>query len=424
MPRRKLKPRADGRYQINVYVGRDDTGKQFYKTIYGSTAKEVEEKAQQLKVAMHKGIDVNAKMDTFEDWAEKWLKIKKSEVKGGQYAAYKAAVDSWNTRIGNAEISKLRTIDFQDALIDLAEKNDNTGKPSSKKTLLNRRITAAGIMQLAVDNRVLEYNPVAATRMPKTKLPRKRRALLEHEQKWICDLEHDARPAAMIMMYAGLRRGEMIPLTWDDIDLAKGIISVNKSAECVRGKFVLHQDSAKTAESIREVHIPKRLVDFLKGETRSGALVTTSKKGTLHTESSWIRLWESYLADLNFEYGVKESELRKENGREYTSKFDPDGVPFVIPRITPHWLRHTFATLLYLSGVDVLTAMKQLGHTDVKTTLSIYTHLDKVYKAKSMTKLDTYLEDQEKDEDDAEMDGFLENTSQILVIEDYEMPDA
>ena len=65
----------------------------------------------------------------------------------------------------------------------------------------------------------------------------------------------------------------------------------------------------------------------------------------------------------------------------------------VIPKITPHWLRHTFATILYFAGVDILTAKEQLGHSDIKTTLGIYTHLDKQYKRKSMSRLDEYLDD-------------------------------
>lgn len=63
----------------------------------------------------------------------------------------------------------------------------------------------------------------------------------------------------------------------------------------------------------------------------------------------------------------------------------------MIPSITAHWLRHTFATLLYLAGVDVLTARDQLGHSDIKTTLEIYTHLDKIYKRHSMDKLSRYI---------------------------------
>lgn len=52
---------------------------------------------------------------------------------------------------------------------------------------------------------------------------------------------------------------------------------------------------------------------------------------------------------------------------------------------------HTYATLLYLSGVDVLTAAKLLGHSNVKTTIAIYTHLDDLMLSKSVDKLDSYL---------------------------------
>ncbi len=62
-----------------------------------------------------------------------------------------------------------------------------------------------------------------------------------------------------------------------------------------------------------------------------------------------------------------------------------------IEEITAHYLRHTYATLLYLSGVDVLTASKLLGHANVKTTITIYTHLDELMKSKSVDKLDNYL---------------------------------
>ena len=57
----------------------------------------------------------------------------------------------------------------------------------------------------------------------------------------------------------------------------------------------------------------------------------------------------------------------------------------------PHW-RHTFITLMYLAGVDVLTAKEQAGHADIKTTMAIYTHLDEKYKKESINKLDEYLE--------------------------------
>ena len=104
------------------------------------------------------------------------------------------------------------------------------------------------------------------------------------------------------------------------------------------------------------------------------------------TDSAFDRLWESYLLDLNIKYGDF-----RDMEKPPTSKFDPNGVPMRIEKFTAHCLRHTFATLLYKSGVDVLTAKAQLGHADVKTTLQIYTHLDSQYKRNSMDKLDVFL---------------------------------
>jgi len=98
-------------------------------------------------------------------------------------------------------------------------------------------------------------------------------------------------------------------------------------------------------------------------------------------------MWDSYLSDLNFKYGDFSPFERSPK-----SKFDPDGVPFVIPKITPHWLRHTFCTMLYFAGVDILTAKSQMGHKDIQTTLEIYTHLDACHKQKEIGKLNSYLD--------------------------------
>lgn len=60
--------------------------------------------------------------------------------------------------------------------------------------------------------------------------------------------------------------------------------------------------------------------------------------------------------------------------------------------VTAHELRHTFCTLLYLAGVDVLTARDQMGHASVQVTQEIYTHLDVKHKTEKMERLDEYIE--------------------------------
>ena len=76
-------------------------------------------------------------------------------------------------------------------------------------------------------------------------------------------------------------------------------------------------------------------------------------------------MWDSYLGELNRLNGDFGPFLQKPK-----SKFDNKGTPFVIEAFTPHQLRHTFCTLLYRAGVDVLTAAEQMGHADPKVTLA------------------------------------------------------
>ena len=154
------------------------------------------------------------------------------------------------------------------------------------------------------------------------------------------------------------------------------------------------KNATKTKSGIRCVNIPKKLADYLQEIPKTNLLVCPSAKGTLMSDSSWKRMWESYMMDLNLKYGNFSNFI----GNTPTSKFNPNGVPMVIETFTAHNLRHTFATMLYFAGVDILTAKEQLGHSDIKTTLSIYTHLDNQFKEKSMNKLDEYLSHKKSDE--------------------------
>ena len=144
----------------------------------------------------------------------------------------------------------------------------------------------------------------------------------------------------------------------------------------------------KTAAGMRTVDIPQRLADYMAAMPRENLLVIHSTRGRVMTESAWVKLWQSYMRVLNEKYGNRTlADLERMN----SSKPGPKKLDMTIPHITMHWLRHTFCTLMYLAGVDVVQACAQMGHADVSTTLRIYTHLDAVHKRKSVDKLDLYL---------------------------------
>jgi len=379
MARMRNTRRADGRLQSRIYLGTIG-GKTKYKYVYASTQKELERKVSEVKGQLGRGIDVYSQRDTFGDWAERWLKLKKIQISDKKYRTY-LSKEKYIRHLYNIPVSKIRTQDLQEVVIDnycLAE-----------YTLKQIKSMCSQIIQLAIDNRIIDYNPAHSVKIPRKVKDKSelRRALTQQEQQWIIDTPHRARTPAMIMMFAGLRRGELIPLLWSDIDLKNGTISVNKSVEAVNGKLIV-KSGAKSESGKRIVYIPDKLIDYLKNQEQTSQYVCPSSKGGMMSDSSWRRLWESYLSELNFRYG----DFTDIPGfKKPDSRFAPVSVPFVIPRFTAHWLRHTYITMLYFAGIDVLTAKEQAGHSDIKTTMEIYTHLDRQYKVKQIGKLNEYI---------------------------------
>lgn len=388
MPKQKNKPRSDGLLKSKIYLGTKD-GRKLYKYVYAKTQRELDKKIIDQKIRLGKGIDLTAERDTFGFWGDKWLKLKKSEVSSGRYSTYLARYANLSS-IYDCPITKLRTADIQEIILDYAvEPSQRTGKPYAKYTLSEIKNVATQIIQLAIENRVLDYNCALAVRIPKAAKTTTRRALTSDEQLWIRETPHRAQTAAMIMMYAGLRRGELLALTWEDIDLDQGTISVTKSVEMINGKSIV-KTGGKTSAATRIIFIPDILINYLSSVPHQRfALVCPDSKNKVMSSTAWKRLWESYLCELNLKYGNWKSCV--ETNGKCPHKFTPIEKPMLIPRFTAHWLRHTYITMLYMAGVDVLTAKEQAGHADIKTTMSIYTHLDSKFKQQNISKLNEYI---------------------------------
>ena len=117
--------------------------------------------------------------------------------------------------------------------------------------------------------------------------------------------------------------------------------------------------------------------------TSNSRFVCCKSNEDIHTPSSWTRLWESYNNQLSHAFAT--------SNQAKHSLYSPKGIKIRVEKITPHMLRHTYATLLYTSGVDVLSASKLLGHSDVAVTLKIYTHLNEEKYVVSIENFDEYI---------------------------------
>lgn len=377
-----MKKRADGRYCKQIYIGTVD-GKRKYKSFYATTLKEANRLAAEYKAAIGRGLDPRAGARTVEGLLDNLISVKKAQGVGASWARSLEIYKNHFSPIFQVPADQLRAGDVQGVLNRLA------GSGLSHTTLAQIAGTIKAAYDLAIPE-IVQYNPCKKVVVPAGR-PKQPRGWLDKErQRWVIETPHRAQRAAMLMMLSGLRRGEATALTWADVDLDARTISVTKSwdfaAGCVKGP--------KTTAGERVVHIPQLLVDYLRAEREQDPhtlyVVHTASGGRM-TDTSWRRLWASYMSDLNVKYGyhglASKFAARKkgEDGKEQGA------LPIIICTFTPHELRHTFCTLLFEAGVDVITARDQMGHSSVQVTQEIYTHLGKDAKSQKMTALDVHL---------------------------------
>lgn len=292
-------------------------------------------------------------------------------------------VDYLNMYIGDLRVSEIKPTDINNIVLTLAANNPHTNRPSSKSSLEKLVHTTNRIFEFSIDNDYCFKNPAknSGKAIPKNAPKKVVTAINKSEQLIILQIPHKCQATALLMMLTGLRTSEALGLEWKDIDLNEKKLYIHQRAVRVASNLYEVQEGTKNGKA-RFVTIPNNLCEYLREKKTQARypLVFPKTNGTVHTPSSWKSAWQSYMNELNWHYADQPG-----------SKFDPRGYPKLLD-INPHQLRHTYATLLYLSGVDVLTASKLLGHSSVQITLDIYTHLDEQFKTLDITNFNEYLE--------------------------------
>ena len=377
MAKAKNKKRDDGLYKVTLTIGTNENGTPKRKYFYGHTVKEAEGKRAEYQESLRRGtLAVNEKA-TFRDVAAAWLIYKRGQLgeKGlKQYTRYQSIIDNQLKPLHSRRVKELKPADLDMILSEYAQE----GK--AKKTLIYYKQTASQVMDYAIENDLAFRNVFAKVKIPAA--PETERKPLTDEQVRLVAEHwegHRAGVGALLMLYCGLRRGELIPLTWADIDLEHKALTVNKSVHTVSNTFIVKQ-GAKTAAGERVVDIPDCIIPALTHAkaTRGGFLVFPGADGQMLTSEGYKRLWESYMHYLNICAG----------GRD-RSRSNPKIV--AMEPFTAHQLRHTYATMLYDADVDPKSAQRLMGHSSLEMTLKIYTHLSQRKKADSIGKLNDFL---------------------------------
>lgn len=343
------KKRPDGRYAKQITIGTQENGKPKKKTIYGKTIRELEQKEREFLNMMDKGIVTTTDDLTVRELAELYNKYKKKSVADTSFRTIKTYSNKVIEYLGHMKVKDVKLFHL-DAFID---DQRETLSDSSANILI---IRLKEIFEYAVEKDMIYRSPAQSIKLLKQSDPIKR-MLTDYEKELFegADFNESEKCFVYILRYTGMRRGEILALGRQDIDLQGKKISITKTLADNGGKPYIKQ-SPKTDASRRDIPILDPLYPVLKGycENRIG-LLFTNEKGKLLSNQSVDYFWTRILS--------KVMDFNK-------------GQP-IADDITPHMFRHTFASDLYDAGIDIKRAQYILGHKSIKTTLDIYTHFDK-----------------------------------------------
>lgn len=351
-----IRKRKDGRWEGRYTAGHDPvTGKPIYKNVLGKTQGEVKEK-------LKRAIQENAELDfskagqyTVGRWMDVWFEnCAKIKVRPSSHQTYRGYIDHHiKPHIGNIPLGKLTTLDLQrlykkllsSGRVDRAEA-EKQPKGLSPKTVRNINQVISSALTFAKEQRLIVSNPADGCSLPK--LEHREMKTLAAEQ--LTSFLREAKESGVYEMYyielaTGLRRGELLGLKWEDVDLEGGTIRVRRQVARINGEIV--EAPLKTKNSYRTVSVGEDAVEVLKQQKANGhsEYVFPSPTGGPISPDSVLHMLHRVL---------------KRAG---------------LPKVRFHDLRHTFATLALQNGVDVKTVSGMLGHYSAGFTLDTYAHV-------------------------------------------------
>lgn len=358
------------------------------KDLYGKTVHELEDKIKALKHDLDYGIKDNK--DTFGKFFEDWLfnihylSIKESS-KTTYYSLYTTHIK--DNAICKVKLKEITAIDFQKYFNGLKNKGVSVATIKNLYKLIKPSIT------YAYNNNFIIKDFAKAIILPKESEAIRRAR--NDKQKALNDEQvilfinaikgHKMEALFLTDLYTGLRQGEILALTWDDINFEEMYIDVNKNVTKVpgidveegRANYHYVVQTPKTLSSIRKVYFTSDLIPVLQAHREA-----QNKKKAF--------LGELYDSSLNLVFcNSKGNYLDAGNVRKQLKKVTTS---IGAPDITFHNLRHSFATMLFeVDGIKAKTVQEILGHSNISTTLDIYTHVHESIKKDAANMLNTSI---------------------------------
>jgi len=317
-----FKTRKDGRVEYRVVVGTAIDGSYIRKSFYGDTETECREKHR--KYLRDNPIPLD-KVKTVEEYAKNWLPIyKKGKVTNGTYYEYELIVNN----IVIPGIGKIKFPELRRSHIEKLMRSVTHYSISRQRKVC---FLVKAIIESAVDDRFCRENVAAKIEAPK-KIEKEIDIFSADEINKLLNFEHHFAPAIKLLFYTGMRRGELIALTWNNVDFKNNVIHVTRA---LSDGVIKEQTKGKRD---RLVPMTDECKVFLKSLPRNSLTVISKPDGSPITKD-YYNYWYKRFVQLA--------------GVEYKSG---------------HKCRHCYITYSLKSGAKTINVQNAAGHADLKQT--------------------------------------------------------
>ncbi|MBV9690217.1 MAG: tyrosine-type recombinase/integrase [Ktedonobacteraceae bacterium] len=355
--------RKDGRWVAQFYL---ETGKK--KCLYRKTEKEARAALRKVLHEQEQGTLVTGPQQTLKVYLEQWLEqVHRPTVRLSTYNLYRIVLHKHLIPcLGHIQLQRLTP---QHVQAFYASK--------LKGGLSAKRVRAFhSVLHTALDNAV-KWNLIARNVCDVVTPPVPKRheiqPLDQEQAKRFLQVvqEHKLEALLTVALMTGMRRGELLGLHWQDIDVATGSLQVRRSVNRVSG-FGLIESEPKTAKSRRKIMLPHFALEALQRH-RIQQQEVREKAGSQWNEQDIVfcNTYGGYMESSNlhndFKRILKEAKL---------------------PNIRLHDLRHSTATLLLGMGVNPKIVQELLGHSNISMTMDVYSHVLPSMQQEAMGKLD------------------------------------
>ena len=376
---RQYETKKGKRWLFKHYIGtNEETGKRESVLRRGfATKKEANLALSRLLLEIEQGGLKKNKKYKYHEVATMWLEQYKNTVKESTYAKTLFYFEKHILPVfGNLYINNITASTCQKAINKWHKK-----KYAMYKLWFNY---TSKIFEYAITLNIIDINPTVRVTIPK------KMAIIQEDdysnfynkeelQHFFKCLETDNRYMQLtlfrILAFSGIRVGEALALNWQDINFKESTIRINKTvSQGIHGKTLVQTPKTKT--SIRTLSIDPQTISILKtwrkkqkefyfmqgiNTLKPTQLIFSNKNNTFLESRSIVYLMNSIVEKHN------------------------------LKRITTHGLRHTHCSLLFESGANLQDVKERLGHSDIQTTMNIYTHVTEKAKENTADKFAKYV---------------------------------